>query len=30
VFFVFPPMFFVTMGPAVIELIRTLLPQLEH
>jgi tight adherence protein C len=30
VFFVFPPMFFVTMGPAVIELIRTVLPQLEH
>ncbi len=30
VFFIFPPMFFVTMGPAVIELIRTLLPQLEH
>jgi tight adherence protein C len=30
VFFVFPPMFFVTMGPAVIELIRTLLPQLGH
>jgi tight adherence protein C len=29
VFFVFPPMFFVTMGPAVIELIRTLLPELE-
>lgn len=30
VFFVFPPMFFVTIGPAVIELVRTLLPQLEH
>lgn len=30
VFFVFPPMFFVTMGPAIIELIRTLGPQLEH
>lgn len=30
VFFVFPPMFFVTMGPAVIELIRTVMPQMEH
>ncbi|HJZ33045.1 MAG TPA: type II secretion system F family protein, partial [Hyphomicrobiaceae bacterium] len=30
VFFVFPPMFFVTMGPAIIELVRVLLPQLEH
>jgi len=30
VFFIFPPMFFVTMGPAVIELIRILLPELQH
>ena len=30
VFFVFPPMFFVTLGPAVIELIRTVLPALNQ
>jgi tight adherence protein C len=30
VFFVFPPMFFVTLGPAIIELIRTFLPTLEQ
>ena len=30
VFLVFPPMFFVTMGPAVIELVRTVLPVLNH
>lgn len=30
VFFIFPPMFFVTMGPAVIELVRILLPELQH
>jgi tight adherence protein C len=30
VFLVFPPMFFVTMGPAVIELVRTVLPELRR
>lgn len=30
VFFVFPPMFFVVLGPAVIEMIRVLLPELSH
>jgi tight adherence protein C len=29
VFFVFPPMFFVTLGPAVIEFIRTVLPEIN-
>jgi tight adherence protein C len=29
VFFVFPPMFFVTLGPAFIQLVRTLLPELS-
>jgi len=30
VFFVFPPMFFVTLGPAIIELIRTFLPTVQQ
>jgi len=30
VFFIFPPMFFVTMGPAVIQLVRILMPELQH
>jgi tight adherence protein C len=30
VFFVFPPMFFVVLGPAVIQMIRVLLPELSH
>jgi tight adherence protein C len=30
VFFVFPPLFIVVMGPAVIELIRVVLPELNH
>lgn len=30
VFFVFPPLFLVTMGPAVIEVIRTVLPELNQ
>lgn len=29
VFFVFPPIFFVTLGPAIIQLIRTVLPELN-
>jgi tight adherence protein C len=30
VFFVFPPLFIVVMGPAVIELIRVVMPELNH
>jgi len=30
VFFVFPPLFFVIMGPPIIELIRTVLPELNQ
>lgn len=30
VFFIFPPMFFVTLGPAVIEMIRTFLPTVNQ
>jgi tight adherence protein C len=30
VFFVFPPMFFVTLGPAFIQLVRTVLPELRQ
>lgn len=29
VFFIFPPIFFVTLGPAIIQLIRTVLPELN-
>jgi tight adherence protein C len=30
VLFVFPPMFFVTLGPALIELVRTVMPELNQ
>jgi tight adherence protein C len=30
IFFVFPPMLFVTLGPAAIQLIRNLLPVIQH
>jgi tight adherence protein C len=30
VFFVFPPMFFVTLGPAFIDMVRTVLPELRQ
>lgn len=30
VFFVFPPLFFVTVGPAIIQLVRTVLPEISQ